>query len=409
MSNASISIRIISFFEVIFRKLLVMSTLIIVNTFTVRFRPADNLLLLLLLRDTWLVVWDELIDGCRFLDVIGGLIWLALIVVIVGRLNVAVLLLFLNTTTRLLELLLRLRKSFFEFGRVIRDLMLLMVFSRVVFFRWLGTRLRCHTLGSINLSHHFVPLLRELLTVFLLLRLLLFLVVVLRHLDLNLLDLLNLFRNLIINEVLLLLSGRIIFALRGSFFSHCVRDDYWCLLVRRLLGGEASVDCDLLHDWLDVAAKFIDLTLLGVIDDFSSRRNGISLNSLVDFLKTWCRNNLIFFSRYSDDGGTSWLARLTDCSNIRLSWLLISFWMSLRGQIMVFFFIIRGHDLVRAHTSSTLLVNILNCRCRHLWASKLFDIVCPELIKFLGDLVLILLVIHWLVELLEGLGGVLVG
>ena len=405
MSNASISIRIISFFEVIFRKLLVMSTLIIVNTFAVRFRPADNLLLLLLLRDTWLVVRDKLIDGCRFLDVIGGLVWLALIVVIVRRLNVAVLLLFLNTNTRLLELLLRLRKSFFEFGRVILYLMLLMVFSRVVFFRWLGARLRCHTLGSINLSHNFVPLLGELLTVFLLLRLLLFLVV-LRHLDLNLLNLLSLFRNLIINEVLLLLSGRINFAL-GGFFSHCVRNDY-SLLVRRLLGGEASVDCDLLHDWLDVAAKFIDLTLLGVIDDFSSRRNGISLNSLVNFLKTWCRNNLIFFSRYSDDGGTSWLARLTDC-NIRLSWLLISFWMSLRGQIMVFFSIIRGHDLVRAHTSSTLLVNILDCRCRHLWASKLFDIVCPELIKFLGDLVLILLIIHWLVELLEGLGGVLVG
>jgi len=56
-------------------------------------------------------------------------------VVIVRRLNVAILLLFLNTNTRLLELLLRLRKSFFEFGRVILDLMLLMVFSRVVFFR----------------------------------------------------------------------------------------------------------------------------------------------------------------------------------------------------------------------------------------------------------------------------------
>ena len=57
MSYSSISIRIISFFEVvIFRKLLVMSTLIIVNTFAVRFRPANDFFLLLLLRNTRLVV-----------------------------------------------------------------------------------------------------------------------------------------------------------------------------------------------------------------------------------------------------------------------------------------------------------------------------------------------------------------
>ena len=317
MSDSSISIRI-TFFKVIFtihRELLVVSTLIVVNTFFVRFRPTDNFLLLLLLRNTRLVVWDKLIDRCRFLDVIGGLVWLTLIMVIVGRLNVAVLFLLLDIL--LLELLLR--KSF-EYG-TIWDLLLLMAFDRVVVFRWLGTRFRSHTFGSVNLSHHLVPFLGEFPTVFLLLRLLL--LIVFRHFDINLLDLLYFFRNLVINEEVLLLGGRIIIAL-GSIFSHCLRDD--CLLMRRLLGGETGVDCDLLDDWLHVAAKFIDLTLLGVIDNLS-RRNGISLNSLVNFLKTWCRHNHIFL--WYD--GTFWLARLTDCSNIRLPWLLIIFLLGLRG------------------------------------------------------------------------------